>query len=185
LSAEDELLQLAQDRDGQMEAALGAMLIESPGMLVRQLRHDLSRQTERKRMKRADEKTPRLETIQNGVTELACEEAEFLSGALLSFKLQLDPEQRGWRVMSFEFHLRLPTERNINMVRIELNSEASHDPLKVPRCHLHVGDSQAHIPFPIMNPRLILSLICEHIEPDFGVSASQSRAGRKRRIRTS
>jgi hypothetical protein len=96
----------------------------------------------------------------------------------------LDREQRGWRVMLFEFHLRLPSERNINMVRIELNSQASYDPL-IPRCHLHVGGSQAHIPFPIMNPRLILSLVCEHIEPDFGISAGQSRAGRKRRGRIS
>jgi hypothetical protein len=67
------------------------------------------------------------------------------------------------------------------MVRIHLNPATLHDPLRVPRCHLHVGDSQAHIPFPIMNPRLILSLICEHIEPDFGVVASQSGAGRKTR----
>ena len=156
-----------------MEAVLGAMLIEPPGMLVRQLRHDLSRLTERRRMKRADEKIPRLETLQDGVTKLVCEEAEFVSGARLSFELQLDHEQRGWRVISFEFHIRLPTERNINMVRIELNSEPSHDPLRVPRCHLHVGDSQAHIPFPIMNPRLILFLICEHIEPDFGVVGAQ------------
>lgn len=183
MSAEDELLQLARDRDGQMEAALGTMLIGSPGMLVRQLRHDLSRQTEHRRMKRADEKTPRLETLQGGVTKLVCEETEFFSGARLSFELQLDREQRGWRVMSFEFHLRLPSERNIDMVRIELNSEASDDPLRIPRCHLHVGESKAHIPFPIMNPRLILSLICEHIEPDFGVSASQSGAGRRTRRR--
>jgi hypothetical protein len=166
---EDELLQLARERDNQMEAALGVMLIESPGLLVRQLRHDLSRQTERRRMKRAEEKTPLLETLQNGVTKLLCDEAEFSSGARLSFELQLNRGQRGWRIMSFEFHLRLPTERNINMVRIELNSEASGNPLRIPRCHLHVGDSQAHIPFPIMNPRLILSLICEYIEPDFGV----------------
>jgi hypothetical protein len=183
LSADDELLQLALDRDSQMEGVLGAMLIESPGLLVRQLRYDLSRQTERKRMKRADEKIPQLETLQDGITKLVCEEAVFFSGARLSFELQLDREQRGCRVLSFEFHLRLPTERNINMVRIELNSEASRDPLRVPRCHLHVGDSAAHIPFPVMNPRLILSLICEHIEPDFGVVAEQGRVGKKSRRR--
>lgn len=40
---------------------------------------------------------------------------------------------------------------------------------------------EAHVPFPIMNPRLILSLFCEHIEPDFGVAAGQSAAGRRTR----
>jgi hypothetical protein len=94
LSAEDELLQLARDRDGQMEAALGGMLIESPGLLVCQLRHDLSRQTERKRMKRAEERIPHLETIQNGVAKLACEDVEFFSDARLSFQLQLDRTAR-------------------------------------------------------------------------------------------
>jgi hypothetical protein len=31
-----------------------------------------------------------------------------------------------------------------------------------------IGDSQAHVLFPIMSPRLIVHLICEHIEPDLG-----------------
>jgi hypothetical protein len=54
------------------------------------------------------------------------------------------------------------------MVRSHLNEISSHDPLAIPRCHMHIADSEAHVPFPVMNPRLILYLICEHIEPDFG-----------------
>ena len=38
MSAEVDLLHLARDRDSQMETALGAMLIESPAVLGRQLR---------------------------------------------------------------------------------------------------------------------------------------------------
>jgi hypothetical protein len=29
---------------------------------------------------------------------------------------------------------------------------------------MHIGDSRAHVPFPIIHPRLILYLICERIE---------------------
>src|SRR5207248_9864326 len=32
------------------------------------------------------------------------------------------------------------------------------DPLAVPRCHMHIGDSKAPVPFPLMDPRLILHL---------------------------
>ena len=156
-----------------MEAALGAMLIESPALLGRELRQDLLRQFDHGRMKDTHGRVPELATLAGGINELKCEGAEFFSGARLSFELQLNREQRGWRVISFEFHLRLASGRNINMFRIELNSEASRDPVRIPRCHLHVGDSGAHVPFPIMHPRLILSLICEHIEPDFGIAADQ------------
>jgi len=62
----------------------------------------------------------------------------------------------------------LECERQVKMLRIHLNGEPWYDPLTVPRCHLHIGDSRAHIPFPVTNPRLILHLLCEHIEPDLG-----------------
>jgi hypothetical protein len=55
------------------------------------------------------------------------------------------------------------------MIRIHLNREGGHDPLNVPQCHFHIGDSKAHVPFPIMSPRLMVHLICEHIEPDLGL----------------
>lgn len=69
----------------------------------------------------------------------------------------------------FEFHIYLPDTRRVKMVRIHLNATASHDPLKVARCHMHIDDGDAHVPFPVLNPRLILHLICEHLEPDFGI----------------
>ncbi|MEX2299623.1 MAG: hypothetical protein WD733_01730 [Bryobacterales bacterium] len=55
------------------------------------------------------------------------------------------------------------------MIRVHLNTGASYDPLMVPRCHLHVDNSEAHVPFPIMSPSLILYVLCEHVEADFGI----------------
>lgn len=164
-----------------METALGAMLIESPALFGRHLRQDLSRQIDSGRMKRTDDRIPQLAAVPGGLNELECPGAEFADGGRLLFNIQLEESQRGWLIKRFRFHLHLPPSRNIKMVRIHLNPETWHDPVRIPRCHLHVGDSSAHIPFPIMNPRLILSLICEHIEPDFGGFAGQSGAGRKTR----
>ncbi|MCX6636962.1 MAG: hypothetical protein NT090_18050 [Acidobacteria bacterium] len=82
--------------------------------------------------------------------------------------MRLDEDQRGWLLKQFQFHVFLPGARSVQMVRIHLNSEAWHDPLAVPHCHLHIGGSHAHVPFPIIHPQLILYLICEHIDPDFG-----------------
>jgi hypothetical protein len=167
-----------------MEAALSAMFIESPALLGRQLREDLSRQIDSGRVKRTEDQVPQLAAIAGGLNELTCTGAEFDDGGRLLFDIQLERSQRGWLVKRFRFHLHLPPSRSIKMLRIHLNSEAWHDPVRIPRCHLHVGDSDAHIPFPIMNPRLILSLICEHIEPDFGVVASRGGAeGKVRRKR--
>ena len=60
-------------------------------------------------------------------------------------------------------------DRNIVWVTdAGLNAHSWHDPFARPRCHMHIGNSQAHVPFPAMDPRLILYLICEHIEPDVG-----------------
>jgi hypothetical protein len=164
---EDDLINLARMREAQSEAVLSKMLLESPSYLRRQLRHYISRQVDRGRMKRPDEGIPRLETFQGGLDQLSCERAEFYSGTWLSFKIELRQQQGGWALERFQFHVHL-VERRIHMVRIHLNNQTLHDPLAVPRCHLHIGGSKAHVPFPVMNPRLILDLICEHIERDFG-----------------
>jgi hypothetical protein len=144
------------------------MELESPDRLRRQLRADLGRQVDKGRIKHTNEKIPELETIEGGLNELICRNLTFISGARLDFKLQLKHGQRGSLVKQFQFHIKLPDERKVKMVRIHLNVDTSHDPLKTPRCHFHVDDSKAHVPFPTMNPRLILDLICEHIERDFG-----------------
>ena len=97
-----------------------------------------------------------------------CEDVEFRSDSRLSFNIQMEQEQAGWLVRRFRFRLHL-AGRSINKIQIHLNQEIGHDPLNVPRCHFHIGDSKAHIPFPMMSPRLMLHLICEHIETDVGL----------------
>ena len=168
MSVEDELLQLAQDREATTEIALGEMVLERPDLLGKQMRVDLSRQVDYRRIGRTDDKFLQLTTIQGGLDELACPELELLSGTRLEFKMRLEEVQRGWLLKQFRFHVFLPGARGVRRVRVHLNPGDSNAPLAVPRCHMHIGDSRAHVPFPIIHPRLILYLICEHIEPDFG-----------------
>jgi len=94
LSAEEDLLHLARDRDSQMETALGAMLIESPALFGRHLRQDLSRQIDSGRMKRTDDRIPQLAAVPGGLNELECPGAEFADGGRLLFDIQLEESQR-------------------------------------------------------------------------------------------
>jgi hypothetical protein len=166
LSWERELERLARDRENAAEASLSTMVLDDPGTLKRQLRFYLAEQADRGRLKRTYD-GPRL-VNQSGATELICDEVEFCSDSALDFKIRLVQEQTGWFVKQFKFHVRL-VGRAIRMVRIHLNPSVGHEPLRIPRCHLHIGDSSAHIPFPIMSPQLMVHLICEHIEPDMGI----------------
>jgi hypothetical protein len=167
LSWEDELQALARDRESAYQSSLSLMMVDHRGMLRRQLRYYLLEQTIHGRLKKTCD-VPRLDTHMGGLQELVCEEVEFRSDSRLSFIVEMEQEQTGWLVKRFKFHLHL-ARRSINMIRIHLNQEVGHDPLTVPRCHFHIGDSKAHIPFPIMSPRLMLHLICEHIEVDLGL----------------
>jgi hypothetical protein len=167
LSWEDELLALARDRENAYQSSLSQMVLDHPARLRIQLRHYLAEQANYGRLKQTYDNVPQLKT-ERGLYELACDEIEFRSDSKLGFNIQMEQEQRGWLVKRFKFHLHL-AGRSIDMVRIHLNQEGGHDPLTVPRCHFHLADSRAHIPFPIMSPRLMLHLLCEHIEPDVGL----------------
>jgi hypothetical protein len=167
VSIEKELLNLAREHEGRTAATLEEMSLVAPHLLQRQLRAYLSRQVDCDRMKRAGENVPLLQQA-GDLSELICPKVKFTSDAHLEFKIQLETKQTGWQVTSLLFHVFLAPGRNINMVRIHLKPEAGHNPLEIPRCHMHIGRSRAHVPFPIMDPRLILHLICERIEPDFG-----------------
>jgi hypothetical protein len=165
----ETLLKLAREREDKVQGALTEMLLEPPDQLLRELRYYLVRQVDHDRAKHTNEKIIQLALCQEGLNELACLEAKFSSGALLKFRIQLEKTQCGWLVKRFQFHIRFKRTCRIDKIQIHLNQEASRDPLEIPRCHVHIGDSRAHIPFPIMDPRLILHLICECIEPDFGI----------------
>src|SRR5258707_15537168 len=158
---------MARERESASESILATMWLEHPSKLLRQLRNDLALQVDRNRLKRTDDDVVSLGQSEKGLPELTCTAAEFRSDSRLNFKLELEKQQKGWLFKRFQFSLYL-AGRNIKMVRIHLNERVSHDPVKVPLCHFHIGDSEAHIPFPIMSPRLMVHLICEHIEPDLG-----------------
>jgi hypothetical protein len=166
LSWEDELEALARDRENVYQLSLSQMLLDHPAKLRLQLRHYLAEQANHGRLKQTYD-VPHLNAA-GGLYELACDEVEFRSDSKLGFNIQMEQEQRGWLVKRFKFHLHF-AGRSVNMVRIHLNQEGGNDPLTVPRCHFHLADSRAHIPFPIMSPRLMLHLLCEHIEPDLGL----------------
>jgi len=167
LNPEDELAKLARLRDGATQAALDALRVE-PAHLLRHIRHYLKRQTDHRVFSHLKENAIELTTIREGMQELACKRLEFSSGSELNFCLRLQPSQRGALIKQFYFHVKLAGPRPIGMVRIHLNPNSGHDPLSVPRCHLHVDHSRPHVPFPVFDPRLILQLVCEHIEPDIG-----------------
>ena len=161
------MTELARDRDEASHSNPSQITIEQPSTLLRQLRFYLAERANYGRLKRTYQ--PVLESLGGGLLTLMCDDVEFESDSTLSFKIGLKQEQRGWLIEKFQFHLKF-SGRGVSMVRIHLNRTDWHDPLKIPRCHFHVGDSRAHIPFPIMSPRLTLYLLCEHIEPDFGLT---------------
>lgn len=169
MSIEDELMPIARQREDAAVEDLAALVLEHPGHLGRQLRADLHELlVDRGKIRHTNEKIVQLQTVEGGLSELVCADLELSSGARLEFRIQLERNQRGWFLRQFRFDVHLPRQRHIRVVRIHLKPDTWHDPLAIPRCHLHVGASQAHVPFPIMSPRLILHFICDHIEPDFG-----------------
>ena len=169
MSLDDELQRLALDREQAFELALDALDLEPPDRLLRQLRAYLADQEDHGRIKHLEEKSVHLEYQTDGIQELDCHAVRFASGSTLDFKVRMKKRQTGWRITQFMFHLHLPNARTISMVRIHLNTQRTRDPLVVPRCHLHIGGGRrAHVPFPIMSPRLTLHLVCHEIEPDIG-----------------
>jgi hypothetical protein len=170
LSLEDELQRLAIERDNAFESALDELDLDPPSFLLRQMRAYLADQEDHARIKHFVEKSVQLRQQTDGFQELECHPVEFASGSRLDFKIRVKKEQTGWRMTEFKFHLHLPPARKVNMVRVHLNVKRTRDALLVPRCHLHIGGGKrAHIPFPIMSPRLTLQVVCDVIEPDVGL----------------
>jgi hypothetical protein len=169
LSIDDELLDLARQRDQDVQTAISAMKLDEPHVLRSQLRAYLQRQVDRGHVRRAGGNVPEINTLGPDAVCLNCEELAFTSGSRLKFEIKLNRLQTGWVIRQFEFHVRLPSKRKVKMVRIDLNEADNwHDALRIPRCHLHVDDSEPHISFPVLDPRLLLHTMCERIEPYFG-----------------
>jgi hypothetical protein len=170
VSIEDELQRLALVREETFESALSELDLEPPPFLLRQMRAYLADQEDHGKIKRFEEKSIQLKQQKGGIEELECHMVQFTSGSSLDFNIRMERKQIGWRFTQFKFHLHLTRERKIGMVRLHLNAKRTRDALIVPRCHLHIGGGKrAHVPFPIMSPRLTLQLVCDVIEPDVGL----------------
>lgn len=166
MTLEDELVELARERDTAMQAALDNLDTGEPHHLLRHLRHYLSRQADHNRLGKFRENTISLEMLSQDLQELVCQRLKFVSGSELMFRIELQKQQSGWFVKRFQFHVKLNQPRTIKTVRIHLNAKDMFDALSIPRCHLHLDTSRPHVPFPVLNPRLILHFVCEHLEPD-------------------
>src|ERR1041385_2440777 len=165
LSIDDDLQRLALAREIAFEAALAELDLDPPDFLLRQMRAYLADQEDHARIKHFSEKSVQLRQQASDIQELECLKVQFASGSSLDFKIRMKKEQTGWRMTQFKFHLHLPPVRNVRMVRVHLNVNRARDVLIVPRCHLHIGGGKrAHVPFPIMSPRLTLQALCEVIE---------------------
>jgi hypothetical protein len=170
VSIEEELQRLALDRERALESALDELNLDPPNFLLRQMRAYLADQEDHGRIKHFAEKSVQLRQQTDGIQELECYAVQFVSGSSLDFNIRMQKQQTGWRILQFKFHLHLRTARKVSMVRVHLNVKQARDALVVPRCHLHIGGGKrAHVPFPIMSPRLTLQLVCDVLEPDVGL----------------
>lgn len=170
MSIEEDLRRLARERAEAYEAAVASLDLDHPAMVFRQMRAYLFELENRRRIKRFEAGKLHLRLTGDGIQELRCDPMELTSGSRFEFTVKMRQQQGICRLLEFEFHLDLPAARSVGMVRIHLNPERPRDPLQVPQCHLHIGcGERAHVPFPIMSPRLTLHLVCEVIEPDIGV----------------
>ena len=169
MSIEEELRKLALEREKAIESALDELDLDPPDVLLRQMRAYLADREDRGRIQRFAEKSVHLSQLEDGIDELACDAVRFASESILDFNIRMKKLQTGWLITQFKFHLHLPRGRKVSMVRVHLNVERTRDALVIPRCHLHIGGCKAHVPFPIMSPRLTLHLVCDVIEPDVGL----------------
>jgi hypothetical protein len=167
VNLDDELVEIARLNDAATQASLDSLTVE-PALLLRHLRYYLSRQSDYRRITRLKERAVELTQVEGGAQELEGSAIEFSSGSALAFRIRLEQGRTGWAVKQFRFHVKLAQPRCVKMVRIHLNRATARDPLAVPLCHLHIDSSRPHIPFPIVNPRLVLHLVCQHLEPDIG-----------------
>ena len=96
MSVENNLLQLARQRESETNGALLAILVDRPDYLLRQIRAYLARQADLGRMKHTNERIIQLDTVQGGLNQLACPDIRFSSGTRVNFDIELEPSQTGW-----------------------------------------------------------------------------------------
>lgn len=166
----------AKALEARTEAHLANIGLPPPHEYFREIRVYLQRATDIRRTINGVHPLSQ-RSLENGDTQInagptifrPCENCiQFRSGAQLSFGVTLRFDDAQTTLLSYRFHLSLLPASGLRFVRIDLNPpKDTYDPLHVPRCHIHPGFEDIHIPFPVMGPLEVLDRIVHVIEPHF------------------
>jgi len=167
----------AKALEARTEADLASISLPHPHEYFSKIRIYLQRMTDTGRT-RNGVRVLSQRSLQNGDTQInagptilrkPCESCiQFRSGAQLSFGVTLRFDGRQTTLLSYRFSLSLLPASGLRFVRIDLNApKEAYDPLHMPRCHIHPGFENIHIPFPVMEPIEVLDRIVHVIEPHF------------------
>jgi hypothetical protein len=91
----------------------------------------------------------------------------FGSGARLSFGLSVKVEKASSRLIAYRFQLHLPANALFDFLRFDLNREKHLDPLREPRCHIHLGTSDVRVLSVVLGPVDLLDRVFFVVEPAF------------------
>jgi hypothetical protein len=91
----------------------------------------------------------------------------FPSGARLSFFLSLKAVEAGSRLIAYRYHLHLGSNARFEFLRFDLNKEQNANPLREPRCHIHLGTANVRVPAVVLDPFELLDCLFFVLEPGF------------------
>jgi hypothetical protein len=89
----------------------------------------------------------------------------FRSGARLTFGVTVRKLEEGAGLLSYRFYLRLPERCPLTFLRFDLNAKPHEDPLREPRCHIHLGLEHVRVPSLVLSPLEVLDRLFFVIEP--------------------
>ena len=161
--------------EGRIDAAVRDLILPAPTALFVNLRAYLQERAERGVPQSLQDKI-RLRresgaaaitlgpSIDKGETE---QHFLFASGARLSFSLSLREETAGSRLIAYRYHLHLGSKAQFESLRFDLNKEQRANPLREPRCHVHLGTADVRLPGIVLDPFELLDRLFFVVEPGF------------------
>jgi hypothetical protein len=175
LSIEGQTRDRALAVEGRIDAAVRNLIHPAPGALFRGLRTYLQQRADRGRSQNVHGKIQLLEksdvaaitlgpSIDKGETD---KHFLFASGARLSFGLNLKAEEAGSRLIAYRYHLHLRPNTHFEFLRFDLNQEQHMDPLREPRCHIHLGTANVRVASVVLDPFELLDRLFLVVEPTF------------------
>lgn len=173
MSTEAEAQRRALVLDERLDGAVRDFVLPDPKKLFLSLRNYLQQRADEGRAQNVFHKIRLLRengvatvnlgpSIDKGHTE---QHFIFASGARLSFWLSLRGEKRNWRLLAYRFHLHLP-RAPFEFLRFDLNEKGHPEPLREPRCHVHLGPN-VRLPFLVLPPVDLLDRLFFVVEPAF------------------